>query len=700
MKKLIFTLIFSFTYLFSSTVSLDGEWKYFVQHKNQPINYIYKFKGDEKTMPIPANWYKNGLNFSGVVWFEKEFEVNENFSHAKINFQGVDYISDVWLNGEYLGNHEGYFAPFFFDISKKLKKKNKLLVRVNSPAEVQEQNFSLRKTLLKGVFSHHDTRAGGAWSKKGQDKNSGGIWGEVTLSLENNTWFEDLNINYKMQNTKALVDINFSLNGKYLNKKAKIFIKPLNFKGPTQYLEKIIKKKNESAKLIFNPKLWMPYGYGKAHMYEVLVKVDNKTISKKVGFRKITYDKKEQLYINGVKIFIRGTNYISDHYLSKMTRDKYKKDIVAMQEANINTIRVHVHVEKKEFYELADEMGMLIWQDYNLQWGYIEDEEFNKEAKKQLIEMINLLRSHPSIYIYCMHNEPPWDAPWMKWKYSDYKHKDKQNLILDEMLFETAKKHETKRAIKMVSQTQEHPWFGWYFGSYKLFREKSKKALVTEYGSQALPNLESLKKIIPEKNLFPKTDKDYKVWSYKNFQKRETFEIAKIKKGKNINEFINNTQTYQSNLIKFAVEMLRIQKEKPVTAVFQFLFNEPYASINWGVIDYFRVPKKAYFTLKDVYRPLLPILRIEEQIYVDGFIVNDSLKDYRNTNFKYYLYDKNKKLINTYEFKLDIPKQSAYKLFDLNMKQKVYSARVELTTEDGVITNSYSQNYLEELNGR
>ncbi|HID91587.1 TPA: glycoside hydrolase family 2, partial [Candidatus Peregrinibacteria bacterium] len=100
---------------------------------------------------------------------------------------------------------------------------------------------------------------------------------------------------------------------------------------------------------------------------------------------------------------------------------------------HINTIRVHAHIEPKRFYKLCDELGFLVWQDYNLQWGYIDTEAFQKEAIRQAKEMVDMLYNHPSIYMWSMHNEPPWNSDWMKWKYPDYN--TTINKKLDDILY-------------------------------------------------------------------------------------------------------------------------------------------------------------------------------------------------------------------------------------------------------------------------
>ncbi|GFP36175.1 beta-mannosidase, partial [Candidatus Hakubella thermalkaliphila] len=119
-------------------------------------------------------------------------------------------------------------------------------------------------------------------------------------------------------------------------------------------------------------------------------------------------------------------------------RQRVDRVLDMMREANLNAVRVHAHVEPKEFYCSADRYGLLVWQDFPLQWGYTNDEEFSCRAVRQLEDMIELLYNHPSIAVWCIHNESPWDAPWMAERTRNYD--SGQNLLLDRRLYYKALK--------------------------------------------------------------------------------------------------------------------------------------------------------------------------------------------------------------------------------------------------------------------
>ena len=110
-----------------------------------------------------------------------------------LRFHGVDYFADVWLNGRHLGRHEGYFAPFSFEVTDLLRSDNELLVRVAAPKEAPG-DWPDRKRLIKGIFQHHDCRPG-AWDpERGQDQGTGGIWNRVELEQVPDAYLASLRV--------------------------------------------------------------------------------------------------------------------------------------------------------------------------------------------------------------------------------------------------------------------------------------------------------------------------------------------------------------------------------------------------------------------------------------------------------------------------------------------------------------------------
>lgn len=675
-------------------LSLNGTWRFLPDHF-QPANQ-YSLQLDDSywsNIHVPSNWYLQGFDIHGSAWYRYRFSVPKSFANKilRLNFDAVDYTADVWLNGQYLGFHEGMFAPFSFTVTDtvKLGEENILAVKVNSPSEANNGAWSLHKRLIKGIFSHHDTRPGGAWSLRGQEKNTGGIWGGVYLKATKQLSIDRIQIKSKINlnnnHVRAAVSLKINNHSKKLQTYATtVTLTPQNFKGPSKkILYKNIKLKPGSQLVNMaveqpDAKLWWPHEQGFPHLYTIAVSIYKNSVlldsvTKTTGFRVVSYDTETgQWQINGRRVFLRGTNYISSQWLSEMDTQRYAFDVALMQRAHINVVRVHAHLEAAEFYQQCDEAGLLVWQDFPLQWGYTDDPTFTKVAQRQVKEMIQWLNPHPAIIAWSLHNEPPWDAKWMKYKYTNYD--PNQNRILDETLYDTARKLDHSRYVHMHSATGEHPWLGWYSGHWKDYAKPTQKKLISEYGAQALPILENLSKIIPQDQLWPDQPEDWELWEYHNFQRRETFDIAKVQQGKNIHEFVANTQHYQARLTQYAAEAYRRQKYNPVGSIFQFMFVENWPSINWGILDYWRDPKPAYYALQRAYQPVLPSIQWQtdrfthkQAIALKFWIINDLHKTYPNANLHYIL-QHNDAVIEQTSQEYDIAKDSVVKVSEWQNK--------------------------------
>ena len=692
--------------------SLNGRWQF--QPVTGEITVTPQLQPPSqgwKSIAVPDNWYRQGDDISGFAWYQTRFKVESNNAVrvANLVFNGVDYAADVWLNGHYLGHHTGYFQAFEFDVTGLLKSgSNQLRVLVNSPLEKPE-DWSLHKRLIKGVLSHHDTRPGGAWSERGQEKNTGGIWAPVELQFSDQLALRQLQVIPSKQPTQAQPQhwqINASAQvHQHVSHETSITVEtqisPENFKGkPLRFTQQHTLKAGDNALALSfpldNPTLWWPYEHGKPNLYKLqlsLKDAQGKLLDQQeqvFGVREVSVDDGLQWHINGRRLFLRGTNYIASQWLAEMTPARYLQDLEMMQAAHITAVRVHAHVSGKAFYELCDRLGILVTQDFPLLWGYSDDADFTAEARRQAKDMVQALQQHPSVISWTMHNEPPWDSPWMAQKYPDY-HPD-INRKLDELLYEDVSKLDPLRVVRKESATKEHEWMGWYFDHWLAFSRPAPTPWSTEFGAQALPSLKSLKRMFSDGLLWPDSEAKWREWEYRNFQRKETFEFAGVKQGRNINEFIVNSQQYQAKLIQFAVENYRRQRYNPVSAVFQFMFVENWPSINWGIVDYWREPKAGYAALRTAYQPILPSLEWKQEEYQAGespsiglWAINDTWQGFEHASYRVTLYRDGKPL-DSLRLPLEMLPDSGYKLRDYQLaalKTGQYELKAEIISQDG-----------------
>jgi len=725
------------------------------------------------SMRLPQNWFLGGLDHHGVVWYRREFRHrNRPGKYATLRFDGVDYFAEAYLNGEFLGRHSGYFEPFEFDVTPTLRSgKNLLAVRVESPYETPGlDGWYLHKKLIKGVLNHHDCRPGGAWQPVGQSDNTGGIWNRIAYEVHGAVTIEQVLLQADWNARTPLLHADLRVNNRnpQLRSQVEIRCTPENFVGQAYQASQTLevpegRSQHTLALPVPDVVRWQPWDRGEPNLYKVSLTLEGTTFATLFGFRTVRVEDGFQWSINEEPYFPRGSNYIASQWLSEtlfpeVSQGKnhpfgghlpdqppgskashppswFERDVALAKGANLNLLRVHAHVLPPEFHEACDRAGMLVWQDFPLQWGYTDEGDFQDEAERQVRAMLALLYNHPSIVAWCCHNESPSDAPWMATRAGGH-HNPAHNRDLDIRLERTARELDPTRFVHQNSGTGDgHAYPGWYVGSWHDFKDLPGAPFVTEYGAQGLPNKENLlrtfaafgadagyaelarlkawietyKKVrattrllkkagmaawnLAEKrpalktriekwamthmmnaersiyqNLPPAEETPQELrqarevwagWQFHDFQPMETFENG-IGLGASLDEFIDNSQFYQSNLIQAGTETYRRKKRDQVTGIFQFDFTDPWPAVTWSVLDYWRQPKPSYHALRRAMQPVLPSFLLPFDVVAGKALpstfqaVNDLLTAFPHTRCEWRLENVNGYIASA-TFTLDIP---------------------------------------------
>ena len=480
-------------------------------------------------MSIPRNWFLGGLDHHGVVWFRYGFEYGSSaeLPFCDLHFDGVDYFCDVYLNGKLLGRHEGYFDPFSFDASKVgadghpplQPGENILAVRVDSPYETPgPYGWHMRKKLIKGVLNHHDMRPGGGWDEVGQSYNTGGIWNRVFLETHAAVTVESVLLQAQLETDPPTLraEVRVKNRSSKLETDLRVDCAPENFSGQSYSATATVEiPSGESVHHIEmktpGVQRWQPWDRGFQHLYTVSVNAANSGYTTLFGFRAVRVDDQYNWHINGEHYFMRGSNYLPSQWLSELIFPEiafekehpfggrnipapFTADVDLMKQANLNIIRVHAHVLPREFHEACDRAGVMVWQDFPLQWGYNDEPAFHTEALRQAQAMVEMLYNHPSVVAWCLHNESPWSASWMAGQ-AGSTYDPAQNKALDERLRETIQELDpTRHAHQNSGSGDGHAYPGWYVPGWHDYVNLPGQPLCTEYGAQGLPVRESLLK--------------------------------------------------------------------------------------------------------------------------------------------------------------------------------------------------------------
>ncbi len=615
------------------SISLNGVWNYQpIAHVVLKVDGIHEDSADLPPggeMNLPVNWQLHGLdNFHGKVRFTRSFSfegLQPGEDSLWLNFQGVDYFAEVWVNEIPIGRHEGYFQPFSFDISSAIKTgENRIRVDVTDVLEEPGTLWPDHKRVIKGVISHWDCRPGSWDLQTGQDMNSGGIWNDVSLETRPAAYLGHIRTSTKLVPQKAPEGFSHTPEYEGSGEVQAIVLVEAEVFGPAGEYRLSAKvgsggrQSGESEQTIRvtqsgqrhtvvvqvpEPQLWWTWDLGEPHLEPLTLTlsragqaVDRQDLE--IGLRELRLDPQTgEWWLNKQRFFVRGTNVVPTLWLSEYDQEMISTDIRLLREAYINGVRVCVHVNRQEFYDALDRAGIIAWQDFALQWGYVENLEVTQDAVQQIRDMVRMLVNHPCIALWCCQNESTFH----------------NKFILDPVLAEAVAMEDGSRYIRVISEFSEHTYGGWYSGHYRDYSSLPGIPILTEFGAQALPDVESVKQMAGE--TWPP---DWQKMAYHDFQYDQTFHVAGVPLGSSWEEFVENSQNYQSRLLKFSIEKYRQNKYKKLGGMFQFMFMDCWPSITWSVVAYDRTPKKGYHTLKQCYQPVLIGMNLEREAILVG----------------------------------------------------------------------------------
>jgi len=612
-------------------------------------------RGDWGQMSIPANWYKTEVgDYHGVIWFAREFDLPDTMKGRQLTlrFGAVDYIADVWLNGEYLGRHEGFFAPFDFTVTGVARPgANTLVVRVDSPKDETEyrrvpdppgferpmsEAYKTRKpvalTTIKGSCIDFWHRPG--WETQfGQDGNTGGIWQGVELVASGELRIDRCHItpklvrrNGKLDGTALLVvdaevtnhadrtvkaKIGFSARGKTFESREEIATGKQFVLAPGSNRVKLVHTVKE-------PVLWWCWDHGRPDLYEMAVTAKlgeevQDEVAVTFGIRELVLDEKGHWYLNGKRVFARGMRYHSSIWLGEADERLFRDDLGKMREMNINAIRIGSHVEQPAFYELCDEMGFLLWQVFPLHWGnYADTDELIERAAPMMREMVELLYNHPSIVMWSVFKEP-----------NVYQFEPRPNLYgrLCEVMKDAARTVDPLRWIHKGDYgegAQNVMTGGWGEVHWDFRRVHSDTdPQKVEFGTEHVAPLETARQILKPEEQWPP---DWDRWYYLNLDpmwlRLQGIDVTKLS---GLEELVERSQTWSARQIKESAEYIRQRKWKPNASMFLYFWSDPWPCLGGsGLLDYYRRRYKAYDIFAMVYSPVLVSIEWVKETHVVG----------------------------------------------------------------------------------
>ncbi len=612
----------------SPAIELAGTWRAAPADADLRRDFPSPDLDDDGWEPleVPGHWRSTPAfaESDGPLLYRRRLEAAPTGPGVRswLVFEGLFYQGHVWFDGCYLGDTEGYFVRHTFEITEMARDRREHVLAVDLTCSPETDLTA--KHNLTGVFQH--------WDCLDPDWNPGGIWRPVRLEHTGPVRVRRLRVRCTSADAdRAVVAFRAEINSDVARSVRlrttigeAVDVRDL----PVAYGPNVV----EWSVVVESPRLWWPHALGDQPLQDVRVEAEvdgnvSHVIDRRVGLRSLTWDE-WVLSVNGERMFVKGSNQGPTRMqLGEASGDELRNDVTLARQAGLDLLRLHAHISRPELYEAADEQGLLLWQDFPLQWGYARS--VRRQATAQARAAVDLLAHHPSIALWCAHNEP------FALDVSPARRYDRTAVARLFTRFATLQAlpgwnksvldRSVKRALTMADGTRRvvrhsgvlphpgstgtdtHLYFGWYHGEERDFAGLCRAVprlagFVSEFGAQAVPDNADFCE--PER--WPDLDWERLARTH-GLQKGRFDRYVPPAAFATFAQWQDATQRYQAELIKHHVETLRRLKYRPTGGFCHFAFGDGHPAVSWSVLDHHRAPKAGYEALSQACRPVIVV---------------------------------------------------------------------------------------------
>lgn len=655
-------------------MDLSGRWHALVADDDLRRTWLDDDLDDRdwEAIDVPGHWRSTPAfaEVNGPLLYRTAFSHPRptHGERAWLVLDGCFYQSDVWLDGAYVGDTEGYFFPHSFEVTDALTDRDDHCLGVELTCSHPSDRSAKRN--LTGELQHSDLLD--------PDWNPGGIWRPVRVERSGPVRIRHLRVLCQEASVeRAVVSVRVVLDAADAG--------PVTVRTTVGGIDRedghtLAAGENQLSwtVTVAQPALWWPHALGDQPLHEVTVEVlipemgataaptaapaggsersdggePDSAVTRsdrrvrRIGLRQVAL-RHWIASVNGERLFLKGSNLMPTRMaLAEATPDELRGDVALAVDAGLDLLRLHAHITRPELYDAADEAGLLLWQDLPLQRGYARS--VRKAAVRQAREAVDLLGHHPSVAIWCGHNEPvaldltadEGDVNTLAARYLAGQQLPTWNkTVLDRSVKRALSRHDGSRPVVAHSGVLPHPpalegtdshlSFGWYHGDERQLPAFARLVprmvrFVSELGAQAVPETDAFM----ESERWPELDWE-RLGRTHGLQRKIFDRHVPPADHATYEGWKEATQRYQANVVRRQVEELRRLKYRPTGGFAQLALNDGHPAVSWSLLDHERVPKAGWEALRAACRPVivvadrLPAVAPGEALALDVHVVSD-----------------------------------------------------------------------------
>lgn len=675
-----------------------------------------------------------GMNSLACEWLEhrwwiyrREFDLSlPPDAHAELCFEGVDYRCRVYLNQVLLGEHEGMFDPFHFDISKHCRGQTHFTLECliwDAPREMGQIG-------LTSLTSTQKSRFGYKWDFSTHLVNLG-IWQDVFLRVWQRARFDEVFVSTDHSDGVGLVRLQGSILCDAPYEELQLAAE-LRLSGLLKAADRAVVQKDGSFALTLNvpsPELWYANGLGAQTLYHLSAHLmageeEVDLYTQRCGIRHIDYcinpgapedSRPYTVCINGRRVYMKGVNLVPlDHAYGDVKNEQRKALMRYVRDMHANTVRVWGGglIGTRQFYDLCDEMGILVWQEFIQSSSGIDnmpshDPAFLALLCKSAESAIKRCRNHTSLVLWSGGNEL-MTADKIPVDESDPNIAMLARLVhaLDpERLFLPSS---PSGPVCHISSTPNlsHDVHGWwqYQGNprqYSYFGD-SDSLLHSEFGCDGMSSFYTVSRVTGTLDIPPRpmlTDDLWRfhgdwwcTWEREKAMFGETSDLCK---------YILISQWMQAEGLRFILEANRLRQPRNSGSII-WQMNEPWPNLSCtSLVDYYLDPKMAYYWARNAFARVHACLTYRRLDYAPGSsfatyicLLSDDMKQREDAVVVVQVLDLQGKCYLSRRFSCSAAPGSAQAVSPLRFKVPkfpgdLFLVRLKLRTHDETSVNDY-----------
>ncbi len=610
---------------YGAAVDLTGEWR--ATAADETLQRSFQLQGfddsDWEQVSVPGHWQDTpALADATSVLYRRAFEHQvpaEEGGRSWLELDGIFYQGDVWLDGEYLGDTEGYFIRHAFDVTDALRARSEheLAIEVGC---APGGPFPKRRGLL-GIFE-----GGNDLVPRG---NPGGIWAPVRLRHTGQVRIHGLRaICAEAGATKAVIAVRAMLVS-HSSRTVRLVTEIAGQRHEAEH--SVADGPNEVAWEIEvpEPDLWWPHGLGDQPLYELTVRAETRAgefsdvHGQRIGLRTIDI-RRWRAEVNGERLFLKGVNTgPTTAGLAHTSQAEVDRQLELALAAGFDMVRPYGHVAHDLFYDRANQAGLLVWQDLPLVGS--ASSSMRGEAVRQARAMVDQLGHHPSIATWNAHVGP---APeWMEAsppaarralaRVAGHQLPTWTKSVLDRSVRRVFEGQDGSRNTSgytgvlphapTLESSPSHLWLGWRRGSERDLPEYAARwpaqvRFVAEFGAQSLPDDTPF----IDAEAWPELDTEDLEASY-GYQAASFARYVPPDGHPSLDSWREASQRYQAGLLRRQIEALRRLKYRPTGGFCVHHLQDAMPAVSASLVASDGTPKLAYDAVQQACQPVIVV---------------------------------------------------------------------------------------------